>query len=387
MSDKKKKWGSSVSEQLQLKPADFEWENQELLDQKTNDWLNREKFSYDIGSDPMYQQYKEQYSALGKLAMEDTMGQASALTGGYANSYAQTVGQQAYQQYMDQLNAMVPELYSMARSNYEAEGQDLYNQIALLEGQRSQAFSEHQAELNDWYNYLSFLQQREASYRSSGGGGGGGGNDILDLLPDYAKKQLEGMTPEERANYLSSLAAYGQIDASLIPSYLAIYNTGVNGVDISGVDKKIIEQALSYPNFTEAEAYLTDIMKYSPDALTEDQAVEILAQGSWSDQKFHKAELVDDTTSDGTLVWRIGDKYVTRQPGESPYIPGAKNSDIKYGTFSNGYQPNNVNGSKLKKTGKTTDKANGVVQNVWVDEQGNEWYWDGTKNKYLRFEG
>lgn len=229
MSDKKKKWGSSVSEQLQLKPADFEWENQELLDQKTNDWMNREKFSYDIGSDPMYQQYKEQYSALGKLAMEDTMGQASALTGGYANSYAQTVGQQAYQQYMDQLNAMVPELYSMARSNYDAEGQDLYNQIALLEGQRSQAFSEHQAEVNDWYNYLSFLQQREASYRSSPGGGGN--DDIMDLLPDYAKKQLEGMTPEQRANYLGSLAAYGQIDASLIPSYLAIYNTGVKSVD------------------------------------------------------------------------------------------------------------------------------------------------------------
>lgn len=385
MSDKKKKWGSSVSEQLQLKPADFEWENQELLDQKTNDWMNREKFSYDIGSDPMYQQYKEQYSALGKLAMEDTMGQASALTGGYANSYAQTVGQQAYQQYMDQLNAMVPELYSMARSNYDAEGQDLYNQIALLEGQRSQAFSEHQAELNDWYNYLNFLQQREASYRS--GPSGDGNDDILDLLPDYAKKQLEGMTPGQRANYLSSLAAYGHIDASLIPSFLAIYNTGVNGVDISGVDKKIIEQALSYPNFTEADAYLTDIIKYSPDALTEDQAVEILAQGSWSDEKFHKAELVDDTTSDGTLVWRIGDKYVTRQPGESPYIPGAKNPDIQYGTFSNGYQPNNVNGSKLTKVPNETTKVNGVVQNVWKDKQGNEWYWDGTKNKYLRFEG
>lgn len=376
-----KRWGSTVDEQLKLKPADFTWENQELLDQKTSEWMNRDKFSYDMHKDPLYQQYKEQYSALGKLAMEDTMGQAAAMTGGYGNSYAQSVGQQAYQQYMDQLNAMVPDLYAMARSDYEAEGQNLYNQIALLEGQRSQAFNEYQADMNDWYNYLNVLQQREASYRSSGSGG----DDILDLLPDYAKKQLEKMTSEERAKYLGSLAAYGQIDASLIPSYLAIYNTGVNGVDIGGVDKKIIEQALNYPNFTEAEAYLTDIMKNSPDALTEDQAVEILAQGSWSDQKFHKAELVDDTTSDGTLVWRIGDKYVTRQPGENPYIPGAKNSDIQYGTFSNGYQPNNVNGSKLKKVRGKTKEVNGVVQNVWKDEQGNLWYWDGTKNKYFRF--
>lgn len=44
---------------------------------------NRKKFSYDMGTDPLYQQYREQYQRLGRLAMQDTMGQAAALTGGY----------------------------------------------------------------------------------------------------------------------------------------------------------------------------------------------------------------------------------------------------------------------------------------------------------------
>ena len=55
---------------------------------------NREKFSYDLNGDALYQQYKQQYMNQGKLAMVDTMGQASAMTGGYGSSYAETVGNQ-----------------------------------------------------------------------------------------------------------------------------------------------------------------------------------------------------------------------------------------------------------------------------------------------------
>ena len=57
---------------------------------------NREKFSYDINGDALYQQYKDQYVNLGQMAMKDTMGQAAALTGGYGSSYGQAVGQQQY---------------------------------------------------------------------------------------------------------------------------------------------------------------------------------------------------------------------------------------------------------------------------------------------------
>lgn len=94
-------------------------------------------FSYDVNADPLYQQYKDQYIQNGKLAMQDTMGKAAALTGGYGSTYSQQVGQQAYDSYLQNLNAMIPELYSQAYSKYmddynmkQQEYSKLYNLIA-----------------------------------------------------------------------------------------------------------------------------------------------------------------------------------------------------------------------------------------------------------------
>ena len=87
--------------------------------------MNQKEFSYDLNGDALWQQYKDQYTTQGKLAMMDTMGQAAALNGGYGSSYAQNVGQQAYQGYLQQLNDRVPELYQLALDKYN-------NDYALL---------------------------------------------------------------------------------------------------------------------------------------------------------------------------------------------------------------------------------------------------------------
>ncbi len=112
--------------------------NAEQMDELLAQIMNRDKFSYDLNGDALYQQYKDRYLEQGRLAMQDTMGQAAALTGGYGNSYAQTVGQQAYAQQLDRLNDLVPDLYSLALGNYEREGNQLWQQYdayAALEQQ------------------------------------------------------------------------------------------------------------------------------------------------------------------------------------------------------------------------------------------------------------
>ena len=75
--------------------------------------LKNKKFSYDINGDALYHQYKNQYAQQGKLASQDTMAQAAAMTGGYGNSYAATAGNQAYQGYLTKLNDVIPELYHL----------------------------------------------------------------------------------------------------------------------------------------------------------------------------------------------------------------------------------------------------------------------------------
>lgn len=112
--------------------------------------LNRESFHYNLNGDALYQQYKQQAIRNGRLAMMDTMGQAAALTGGYANSYAQTVGQQAYQQQLSTLNDRIPELYAMAMEQYRQQGNDLKQRYDILQGQEQQDYSRYQDTLSAW---------------------------------------------------------------------------------------------------------------------------------------------------------------------------------------------------------------------------------------------
>lgn len=122
--------------------------------------LNREPFSYDLSSDLLYQQYRQQYTSQGRLAMMDTMGQAAALTGGYASSYAQTVGQQQYDTYLQSLNDLVPDLYQMALSQYSAEGESLADQYAMLRDLRDDAYQQYQDELDAYHQNIESLQER-----------------------------------------------------------------------------------------------------------------------------------------------------------------------------------------------------------------------------------
>lgn len=93
--------------------------------------MNRGDFQYDMQGDMLYRQYADQYSQLGRQAMRDTMGTAVGLTGGYGNSYANTVGNQAYQQYLNQLNTMVPEFYDRAYQRWQDQGNELLTQYQL----------------------------------------------------------------------------------------------------------------------------------------------------------------------------------------------------------------------------------------------------------------
>lgn len=109
---------------------------------------NRKDFTYDVNADAMYQQLKDQYVQGGRMAMMDTMGQAQAMTGGYGNSYAQGVGQQAYQGYLQGLNDQVPNLYQMALNRYIQQGDQMLDQYSMLTAQEAQDYGRWQDQQN-----------------------------------------------------------------------------------------------------------------------------------------------------------------------------------------------------------------------------------------------
>ncbi len=94
--------------------------------------MNREKFSYDVDTDPLFQQALASAMNSGKQAMQDTIGQASALTGGYGSTYATTAGNQAYNAYIEDAYDNLPQYYQMAMEAYQMEGDEMYRQYGML---------------------------------------------------------------------------------------------------------------------------------------------------------------------------------------------------------------------------------------------------------------
>lgn len=193
------------------------------LEDLYNQIVNREKFSYDLNADALYQQYKDQYTNLGKLAMQDTMGQAAALTGGYGNSYASTAGNQAYQAYLQQLNDVVPELYGMARDQYNQEGQDLLNQYSMLGDMRDTEYGRYQDELNQYWNNVNFQkQQADDAYDR-------GYNDYLNSYQmgvDADNKAYEREQDQLKWDYQKEQDAYNQQQDSYDKLVSLITTTG-----------------------------------------------------------------------------------------------------------------------------------------------------------------
>lgn len=132
----------------------FEDQLQALYDQIEG----REAFSYDPEEDEAYRRYAKLYSAQGAAAMEDTMGQAASLTGGYGSSYAQAVGQQAYDRYLGELAALVPELRQAALAEYRQEGQALTDRYNMLNQQKKAGYDRWQDTVAQWQKALSEAQ-------------------------------------------------------------------------------------------------------------------------------------------------------------------------------------------------------------------------------------
>lgn len=167
------------------KPGTFSSQYENQLNDVYNQIMNRDKFTYDLNADALYNQYKDSYMKLGQTAMQDTMGQAAALTGGYGNSYAATAGNQAYQNYLSQLNDIVPDLYAQALNQYNSEGNDLLNKYNLANQAYQNDYSMYRDKVSDYQNdynnaYNAYINERDFDY-----------NDYANMLSYYQQKALE----------------------------------------------------------------------------------------------------------------------------------------------------------------------------------------------------
>lgn len=148
----------ALQQQQANKPGAYQSQYQTGLNDLAGQIQNRDKFQYDVNADALYQQVAQNYLQQGQQAMMDTMGQAAAMTGGYGNSYAQTAGQQMYNQHILGLTEMVPQFQQMALQQYQMEGDRLMDQYQMMLQQEEMAYGRYQDDLNRYYADLDRMQ-------------------------------------------------------------------------------------------------------------------------------------------------------------------------------------------------------------------------------------
>ena len=126
------------------------------------------------------------------------------------------------------------------------------------------------------------------------------------------------------------------------------------------------------------QSYKDTVLKYQPG---------VIASAVPSGNK-----MVYTLATGDTLTLDKGVNPFTGTINKDAYIKDEDANKQVLSVFGNGYQPNNVGGSMLKSSGAKVGQVLGNIkgsagqdlsnQNLWADESGKLWYWDGALNKY-----
>lgn len=125
----------------------YDSEMRALIDQILNsnlaDWKKGDQYSA----------LRDQYAANGQMSMADLLGQVSSRTGGLASSYAASVANQEYNDWMSKLEQAAREMYQQDRS-------DKLNNLGVLNDAYSREYGEYGDKLNQWNTDRNFAYQQ-----------------------------------------------------------------------------------------------------------------------------------------------------------------------------------------------------------------------------------
>lgn len=164
-----------------------------------------------------YRSLADRYSDIGRMGMQDVLGQIAARTGGLASSYASTAAQQQYNSYMSQLEQVARQMYDQDRS-------DILSDATLYRNLVNDEYGRYRDELADYNERLAAAQKaalEAARLAARGSGSGGGANSTIDTGKYYTKPSTNRV----------SVPNYGQVsfeDAETLEKKGLIKLLGVN---------------------------------------------------------------------------------------------------------------------------------------------------------------
>ncbi len=122
--------------------------------------INREDFSWDKDTDPLWPVYKKEYLREGERATADALGQAAAASGGRPSTYAVSAATQAGDYYAAKLNDIIPTLYQQAYDKYLNEYQMKLQDLGAVNSQEQMDYAKYLDRLGQYNTDRGFSYQK-----------------------------------------------------------------------------------------------------------------------------------------------------------------------------------------------------------------------------------
>ena len=156
-----------------------------------------------------YGALKGQYERQGQRAMQDTLGDAAARTGGMASSYAVTAGQQAYGNQMSALEAAALEMYQNKKN-------DMRTDLSMYQGLDNTDYSRYADQLaqnnaNRQFNYNMLSDTKSAADTLTQGKETAG-----ESVGDYSAYVDAGLMTQAQADNAEKLWAIKNPEAAIL---------------------------------------------------------------------------------------------------------------------------------------------------------------------------
>lgn len=276
------KYTNSLLEQLSTGRTSYTDQINDMMGQIQN----RDKFAYDVDADPLFQQALASAMGSGKTAMQDTMGQAAALTGGYGSSYGTTAANQAYNSFIQDAYNNLPQYYQLALEAYEMEGQEMYDQLAMLNSADAQ---EYERMYNSWNaNFNNTMQMYQNEYSAW--------QDSVQNAYNSANMQLQ----EHGQLYDQAYNTYSAVQNSAQQAYQNEYNAWLDSIQNAfnsanmqlQEHSQLYEQAYNTYSATQENAntlYAQEYQKWADEVANAFSYAGMLNADYWNTEEFNES--------------------------------------------------------------------------------------------------
>lgn len=114
------------------------------------------KYEYDWNTDQLYQDYKNTYMTEAQKARANVINAGKGLTGGFQDTYVESVADQRYSDYLTEINRLAPAFENLAYAQHQMEEENALKQAQMVGMMDNNEYAQYRDALNDLYRMRNY---------------------------------------------------------------------------------------------------------------------------------------------------------------------------------------------------------------------------------------